>query len=407
MADSNFDILIRVLTQQVGSEKASDILKKVKEESVNTGKEGVKQEELVEKATAKTVTTKHKLREALKGLGREFPIVGQIGRLALNPIALAATAVAAGVGLILSKIAELNAKMEEMQARLRSLDLSRLDAMRERTQGIAQDMANYLRDMDASRKENDPFAGKSFTSPEDELSQRRSEAGRLENAANTAAEAAVKNRYDPNALATQDRVKDAMGQREKLRKAVDDASSPNASDAILGTFNMMSPAAIEAAVNRRTDAARAAFQANENIISGGAGSLSRWSNRQGDLDQAAGVSKGLFTSNNARILALQGGIAQADEERRRGITGQLSEAGFGPARSVLLPGAGAAAKGWRENQGATAQDTQDFEQIIRFIKVSEREAFKKLLMAIFSDGIVTPEELVRLKAELANKSQRP
>jgi hypothetical protein len=72
-----------------------------------------------------------------------------------------------------------------------------------------------------------------------------------------------------------------------------------------------------------------------------------------------------------------------------------------------LPGAGAAAKGWRENQGATAQDTQDFEQIIRFIKVSEREAFKKLLMAIFSDGIVTPEELVRLKAELANKSQRP
>jgi len=93
MADNNFDILIRILTQQVGSEKATDILKKVREETTATGKEAVKQEEAVEAATKKTFTSKHQLKDMVKELGKEFPILGQVGRLALNPIAFTTAAI--------------------------------------------------------------------------------------------------------------------------------------------------------------------------------------------------------------------------------------------------------------------------------------------------------------------------
>lgn len=93
MADNNFDILIRILTQQVGSEKATDILKKVREETTATGKEAVKQEEAVEAATKKTFASKHQLKDMVKQLGHEFPILGQVGRLALNPIAFTTAAI--------------------------------------------------------------------------------------------------------------------------------------------------------------------------------------------------------------------------------------------------------------------------------------------------------------------------
>lgn len=92
MADSNFDILIRILAQQVGTEKAQDILKKVREETTLTGKEGVKQEEMVEAATKRTFASKKQLKDLLREVGREFPLLGRAGMLAINPIAFSAAA---------------------------------------------------------------------------------------------------------------------------------------------------------------------------------------------------------------------------------------------------------------------------------------------------------------------------
>lgn len=57
MADNNFDILIRILTQQVGSEKASDILKKVSEQTKSANTASVdfsKTQTELEKNVAKT-----------------------------------------------------------------------------------------------------------------------------------------------------------------------------------------------------------------------------------------------------------------------------------------------------------------------------------------------------------------
>ena len=51
---------------------------------MKTGEEGKKQEKEVEQATRKTFASKKDLRSILKQLGQEFPILGQIGRLAIN-----------------------------------------------------------------------------------------------------------------------------------------------------------------------------------------------------------------------------------------------------------------------------------------------------------------------------------
>ena len=94
MADNELDIYIRMITQQTG-EKPEEVLKKLKEQVKDTGKEAVKAEEAVQEATDLTMTKKKELKTAIKQLTGEFPILGQVARLALNPVALAASGISA------------------------------------------------------------------------------------------------------------------------------------------------------------------------------------------------------------------------------------------------------------------------------------------------------------------------
>ena len=88
MADKSLDILIRILTQQVGAEKAQDIVKKVTEETQKSTEATKKNTD----AEGKSFTSKKQLKEAIKGLSMEFPILGRVAALALNPIAFAVAA---------------------------------------------------------------------------------------------------------------------------------------------------------------------------------------------------------------------------------------------------------------------------------------------------------------------------
>jgi hypothetical protein len=90
MADNQLDILIKFGLSKEKATEAAGELKKIKEQTTETGKEGVKQEAAVEEATKKTFASKKQLKDILKQIGHEFPILGSLGRLAINPIALAA-----------------------------------------------------------------------------------------------------------------------------------------------------------------------------------------------------------------------------------------------------------------------------------------------------------------------------
>lgn len=107
MPDNYLDILIRFGLDKSKAQEAAAELKKLGEETAKTGAAGVKANEEVAQATEKAFTKKKELKDMLKQLGHEFPLLSQIGRLALNPIALASAAIVASVQLWNTKLKEL------------------------------------------------------------------------------------------------------------------------------------------------------------------------------------------------------------------------------------------------------------------------------------------------------------
>lgn len=98
MSDGNnnsLDILIRFIRDKTGADLSKKDIAELKQLTTDAGKEGVKQQEAVEQATNKTFASKKQLKDMVKQLGHEFPILGQLGRLALNPIVLVTTGITA------------------------------------------------------------------------------------------------------------------------------------------------------------------------------------------------------------------------------------------------------------------------------------------------------------------------
>jgi hypothetical protein len=90
---NEFEILIKFGLSKEKANEALRELEKLKTTTTEVGKEAVKQEAEVTKATEKTFTSKKQLKDMVKQLGHEFPLLGAAGRLALNPI----VAVTAGI----------------------------------------------------------------------------------------------------------------------------------------------------------------------------------------------------------------------------------------------------------------------------------------------------------------------
>jgi len=96
MADNQLDILIRILTQEVGAEKADQVLKKVTDETKKLKVEQVDlsktQEELTanvvkaDAATQKYNLSKKQLKDLAQGLKQEFPLLGTAVKFFTNPL---------------------------------------------------------------------------------------------------------------------------------------------------------------------------------------------------------------------------------------------------------------------------------------------------------------------------------
>lgn len=105
-AEKNLKIGINIATTKTGPGAVKE-LDDVKKAATDAGKEGVKQEAAVEEATQKTFASKRDLKSMVKQLGHEFPILGQVGRLALNPIAAASAGIVASFVIWNKRLQEL------------------------------------------------------------------------------------------------------------------------------------------------------------------------------------------------------------------------------------------------------------------------------------------------------------
>ena len=122
MADDNsFDISIRVNADTAGAQKVKKELTGIANTAVEGGKLAVKAEAEVAAATEKTFTSKKQLKDMLKQLGHEFPLLGSIGRMALNPIVLVTASITAGLQIW-------KTRMTELERTYAGLDFSAVDA---------------------------------------------------------------------------------------------------------------------------------------------------------------------------------------------------------------------------------------------------------------------------------------
>jgi hypothetical protein len=176
MADNQFDILIRFGLSKEKATEAIGELKKIEAQTKITGTEGVKQEAAVTEATKKTFTSKKELKDMVKQLGHEFPILGQIGRLAMNPIVAATTAVTASLVIMKGKFDEaVKAGGGFQQVDVSEDVVSRFERISTASQNISTNLSSISNALDAFEKNKtilDSFAKGFGNADKDDLAKR-------------------------------------------------------------------------------------------------------------------------------------------------------------------------------------------------------------------------------------------
>lgn len=95
MADNLIEILIKFGLDKSKATEAASQIKEIQKASTEAGAAGVKAQAEVTEATKKTFASNKDLKEMVKQLGHEFPVLGSFGRLALNPIAAVTASITA------------------------------------------------------------------------------------------------------------------------------------------------------------------------------------------------------------------------------------------------------------------------------------------------------------------------
>lgn len=111
MADNIFEILIKYGLDSTKAKEAASELKKIEEQTKTTGKEGVKQQKDVKDATEKTTVSKKQLKDMVQGLRNEFPVLGRVAALAINPIAFSVAAITGAFVILKRHTAEMERSM--------------------------------------------------------------------------------------------------------------------------------------------------------------------------------------------------------------------------------------------------------------------------------------------------------
>lgn len=117
-----------------------------------------KQAEAVKDVTAevdKAEKASSSWKKALQAVGHEFPIIGSVGRLAMNPIVGAATAAAMAFGLARQALAEWNAEMDAAQSRNAEKDfMPGIEAKAEVVRKSIEDAAAWQRKLNEIAKDD-------------------------------------------------------------------------------------------------------------------------------------------------------------------------------------------------------------------------------------------------------------
>ncbi len=425
MADSQFDILIKLHADLAGAKSSLAELKELKRQAIATGvSTGDLDKELasaersaaafgkkVEDAGKKGEAKIQGLHRAFHRLGSIVPGVGNLIQSAVSLPALGVTALAVGLGVLIEKFVAYKAKIEAAAKAMDELNLSKITALRDATATAASEMAKFNTELARASESNDPLRGRKFGSEEEELTNRQGLRGNLDAQAVAALAAAEANKNSPVLIAAQADLKKAQSEEAKLRAEAKEAGSPESRLRALETYKRTPGAgqniAFAQSAYQAAVAADVALKRNQETITSNQALVGGFSVRQTDLDARASRAGGFATSNRSRITALNESISESNRQRRAGLSDQLQAGGFGLVEANQLVGANEANARRANGERVTGMDAVDYNTMLNRVKAGMQVAFFKSITEAFSDGVATPDEITKIKEYLRNKSARP
>lgn len=414
MADNQLDILIRIITQELGPQKANEVVKKFTEETKKATEETKKATVATQEnttATDRAFTSKKQLKDAVRGLSMEFPILGRLASLALNPISLIVAGIAGAFTIWKRRVDELTISLAGFQMPDVTTDqIARIDAgatalgkfavemakLKDSSKQVKDDLAAVLKQikfLEDLRKASGQETG--TTAAEDEALAKEMAAAALEAKAagkiaaagtpgSSEAEAELGGKYK---AAAEEAAKAQATARQRLgdiaemqdspwwRKPYDDAR-----------FRMRYG-------NETTyDEARAMEQGN---IGSAQTAIDQYrSFREGSV--ARGIKRGMITSADADV---------AEAARLRGEASDVRSGGIVSLVQGFTQGGGFAGTTRDDPTTAGARQTE-FREVIASIARSKADMSElmAILKRVFADGIVSPKELAEVKAALQNQT---
>lgn len=112
MADRELQVDVKLTSSdRSGATLAKKDIQEITDAAKTSGVEGVKAQTAVNAATEKTFTSKKQLKDAVKGLSGEFPVLARLAQIALNPIVLITAAIASAFAIWKKRVDDLSTSL--------------------------------------------------------------------------------------------------------------------------------------------------------------------------------------------------------------------------------------------------------------------------------------------------------
>lgn len=406
MADDTLDIYLRIITQEVGQEKADAILKRVREETKESSRATAQATEVTKentKAVEGQLSSKQQLRGALRGLSSEFPILGRVASMVLNPMTLATAGLVAAFQIWRSRVDELAKslagvelpQMGQTEVNLIEKYARQMGELAEKTDLTREAMRLLKQELDeiASIEESGKLFG---IEPGSEgalakMEARERMAQALEERGRALVQAAAGIRPDDPKLqadqkAAADAAEAANREAEKRMQYISDVEAMPRWRQLPHRFLLAKRYGIGASFEDAYAQERGVIQSNRQVL-GQFAAFQTGAQRRAQL--RAGAAQGQQMIDQAAALREEN--VSAGRETIRGQFQNFFAAGGG----IQGPGGGA----------TTDAQMQTLQQAAAGLATARNQLSDliKMLNTLFRDGIVTPAELHQLKNIVANQ----
>ena len=409
------------------TEQLAEATKKTAIESVAAG-------EMTREQAKQTSRELDGVKEGVKKLAMQFGALGQVALAALKSgPALLLVALAVGINALVTATTDWINKLRAAGEEADKLKLTKFTALQQAISGAAESLTRFNLEMKHVGEPPDPITAE-FEAKKAEFEARRRAAGtpittaeqqammeeekkRREAAApgleqDARAKQAAATAPNQTLIDAQAKLAAASAKTPELQKAVQDAAMPSLATVAMYMTQSGGEELLKKKIASDVWNAKSNLGINLDDIKHYGGIVDTEKAKQTVVQDAAATAQSRFANNGNRIAELSHSITNAQAARRGeaagardAMVGQFTAEGL----SANFVGAGHAASALASGSRAVPADAADYNKLMAALHLTKKQQgeITKLLIEIFKDGIVKPEEMQQLKRVMMNMNHRP